>query len=121
MAHDGKLVAVIGDEDTVAGFVLAGVGQRGAQGKNYLVVDGKTKVSTIEEAFHNFTKRPDIGILLINQHIAREISDLLDKYSQPLPTILEIPSKDHPYDPSKDFIMKRVSHLLGGEGAGVGR
>ena len=34
----GKLIAVIGDEDTVTGFVLAGVGHRNVQGSNFLVV-----------------------------------------------------------------------------------
>lgn len=118
---EGKLVAVIGDEDTVAGFVLAGVGHRSPKGVNYLVVDATTKVSQIEEAFHAFTKRPDIGIVLINQHIAKEISDLLDAYDQTVPTILEIPSKDHPYDPKQDYIMKRVSHLLGENETGAGK
>lgn len=38
--------------------------------KNFLVVDAKTEISTIEQAFDNFTqKRKDIGILLINQHV----------------------------------------------------
>jgi V-type H+-transporting ATPase subunit F len=27
--------------------------------------------------------------------------------------VLEIPSKDLPYDPAKDYIMKRVSLMLG--------
>lgn len=35
----GLLVAVIGDEDTVTGFLLAGIGHRDARGTNYLVVD----------------------------------------------------------------------------------
>ena len=34
-----KLICVIGDEDTVTGFLLAGVGQRDARGANFLVVD----------------------------------------------------------------------------------
>ena len=34
-----KLLAVIGDEDTVTGFLLAGAGQRNARSCNYLVVD----------------------------------------------------------------------------------
>jgi vacuolar-type H+-ATPase subunit F/Vma7 len=39
MSADGsKLVAVIGDEDTVTGFILAGVGHRTAEGTNFLVV-----------------------------------------------------------------------------------
>lgn len=34
-----QLVAVIGDEDTVTGFLLAGVGHRDGDGSNFLVVD----------------------------------------------------------------------------------
>ena len=36
--EDGKLVGVIGDEDTVTGFLLAGVGHRTVEGQNFLVV-----------------------------------------------------------------------------------
>ena len=40
MADDNsKLIAVIGDQDTVTGFLLAGIGQRDADGPNFLVVD----------------------------------------------------------------------------------
>jgi hypothetical protein len=34
----GKLIAVIGDEDTVTGFILAGIGQKSVDGTNFLVV-----------------------------------------------------------------------------------
>ena len=40
----GKLVAVIGDEDTVTGFLLAGVGFRDVSGTNFLVVNSSTPV-----------------------------------------------------------------------------
>ena len=30
-------------------------------------------------------------------------------------TVLEIPSKDHPFDPSKDSVLKRVQKLFGDE------
>ena len=40
--------------------------------------------------------------------IAEMIRRLLDAYDQPTPAILEIPSKDHPYDPSKDSILRRA-------------
>jgi V-type H+-transporting ATPase subunit F len=109
-----KLIAVIGDEDTVTGFVLAGVGHRSGGQSNFLVVDSKTKTSQVQEVFRKLTARSDVGILLINQHIVEaHLRELVDAYTQPLPTILEIPSKDHPYDPSKDTIMQRVSHMLG--------
>ena len=76
---EGKLVAVIGDEDTVTGFVLAGVGQRNVVGCNFLVVNSETAVSEVEEAFTTLTTREDIGILLINQHVADMIRPQLNE------------------------------------------
>ena len=35
---DPKLVSIIGDEDTVTGFLLAGVGHRTAEDSNFLIV-----------------------------------------------------------------------------------
>lgn len=58
----------------MTGILLAGVGHvtdPPDSQKNFLVVDSKTEDSTIEEAFHRFTKeRKDIGIVLINQHVS---------------------------------------------------
>lgn len=36
----------------------------------------------------------------------------IDAHTQPVPAVLEIPSKDHPYDATKDSILRRakVSH-----------
>ncbi|OEH78498.1 vacuolar atp synthase subunit [Cyclospora cayetanensis] len=62
-------ICVIGDEDTVAGFLMAGIGMRDGSGRtNFLVVDTKTKRQDVERAFHDFTHRNDVGIVLINQH-----------------------------------------------------
>eukprot|EP00522_Entomoneis_paludosa_P017912 CAMPEP_0172439208 /NCGR_PEP_ID=MMETSP1065-20121228/272_1 /TAXON_ID=265537 /ORGANISM="Amphiprora paludosa, Strain CCMP125" /LENGTH=132 /DNA_ID=CAMNT_0013187857 /DNA_START=188 /DNA_END=586 /DNA_ORIENTATION=- len=110
----GKVVAVIGDEDTVTGFLLAGVGHRNADGANFLIVKQDTKMSQIEEFFQAFTQRDDVGIILINQHIANDIRHVLKDYNQTIPTVLEIPSKEHPYDPEQDYIMQRVNMFLGG-------
>jgi V-type H+-transporting ATPase subunit F len=109
-----SLIAVIGDEETVTGLLLAGVGHKNAAGQNYLVVNDKTTRSQIEDAFTSFTKkRPDVAIVLINQHVASSIRYLIDAHKETLPTVLEIPSKDHPYDPKADSIMKRVNLMLG--------
>lgn len=52
MAGRGKLIAVVGDEDTVTGFLLGGVGELNAQRKpNFLVVEKETSVAEIEETF----------------------------------------------------------------------
>lgn len=111
---DRNLLAVIGDEDTVTGLLLAGIGHiTQQQKKNFLVVDSKTQVSTIEAAFQEYTERKDIAILLINQHVAEKIRPTVDRYQQAFPSLLEIPSKDHPYDPAKDSVLKRVHKLFG--------
>ncbi|KAJ3197235.1 Carbon-nitrogen hydrolase [Entophlyctis luteolus] len=111
---DRSLIAVIGDEDTVTGLLLAGIGHIDSKQKpNFLVVDSKTTLPALEEAFTEFTRRKDIGIVLINQHVANDIRPMLDEYNQAFPTVLEIPSKDHPYDPAKDSVLKRVQKLFG--------
>ncbi|ODH37382.1 V-type proton ATPase subunit F, partial [Paracoccidioides brasiliensis] len=82
--------------------------------RNFVVVDAKTETSAIEKAFHNFTQeRKDIGVLLINQHIAERIRNSVDSFTDAFPAVLEIPSKDHPYDPDKDSVLRRVRRLFG--------
>lgn len=77
-------------------------------------MDGKTETSAIEAAFDRFTnERKDIAILLINQHIAERIRHRVESYTAAFPSLLEIPSKDHPYDPEKDSVLKRVRRLFG--------
>ncbi|KAI1932258.1 H(+)-transporting V1 sector ATPase subunit F [Ophidiomyces ophidiicola] len=129
-SKERQFLAVIGDEDSVTGLLLAGIGVRNARTpnsqlyphvtdppdsqRNFLVVDSKTETSAIEKAFHNFTKeRKDIGVVLINQHIAERIRNSVDNFTEAFPAVLEIPSKDHPYDPEKDSVLRRVRRLFG--------
>ena len=111
----GALICVIGDEDTVTGFLLAGIGQRDAKGiTNFLVVkETITKEEDVLNAFKSFTSRKDVGILLITQQAADMIRDTIANYHAAIPTVLEIPSKTQQYDESKDSIMQRVLKLLG--------
>jgi V-type H+-transporting ATPase subunit F len=110
----GYYIGIIGDEDTVTGFLLTGIGQMEQDGtSNFLVVRPKTTQEEIEKAFNEFTQRDDVAILLINQHIANQVRHLIEKFDRAMPAVLEIPSKDHPYKPEDDTIFKRVSALLG--------
>ncbi|KAG8072986.1 hypothetical protein GUJ93_ZPchr0006g45490 [Zizania palustris] len=110
------LIAIIADEDTVTGFLLAGVGNVDLRKKtNYLIIDNKTTVKQIEDAFKEFTTREDIAIVLISQYVANMIRFLVDSYNRPVPAILEIPSKDHPYDPAHDSVLSRVKYLFSAE------
>ncbi|XP_028122044.1 V-type proton ATPase subunit F-like [Camellia sinensis] len=109
-------------QDTVTGFLLAGVGNVDLRRKtNYLIVDSKTTVKQIEDAFKEFTTREDIAIVMISQFVANMIRFLVDSYNKPVPAILEIPSKDHPYDPTHDSVLSRVKYLFSAESVASGR
>ena len=43
----------------------------------------------VEEAFHRFTQRSDIGVIVINQHIAQTIRPAIDAFEEKSPCILE--------------------------------
>ncbi|KAM6306652.1 LOW QUALITY PROTEIN: V-type proton ATPase subunit F-like [Podargus strigoides] len=107
MAGRGKLIAVVGDEDTVTGFLLGGVGELDKNRKpSFLVVEKETSLAEIEETFR-FLNHEDIGIVLISQCLAELIRHAVEAHA-PLPAVLEIPSKEHPYDPTKDSVLRRA-------------
>ncbi|TPP63574.1 V-type proton ATPase subunit F [Fasciola gigantica] len=115
-AARGKLIAVIGDEDTCTGFLLGGIGELDKNRRpNFFTVDKDTSLSAVEEAFKSFVSRDDIAIILIVQNVAEMIRHLIDSQTSALPAILEIPSKDNPYDASKDTILKRARGLYTAE------
>ncbi|XP_022758323.1 V-type proton ATPase subunit F-like [Durio zibethinus] len=119
---NSALIAMIADEDTVVGFLLAGVGNVDLRRKtNYLIVDSKTTLKQIEDAFKEFTAKEDIAVVLISQYVANMIRFLVDSYNKPVPAILEIPSKDHPYDPAHDSVLSRVKYLFSAESVASGR
>nr|KAF6337802.1 ATPase H+ transporting V1 subunit F [Pipistrellus kuhlii] len=148
MAGRGKLIAVIGDEDTVTGFLLGGIGELNKnRHPNFLVVEKDTTVNEIEDTFRalgnllsgeveassdhldpqflneidsgedgeQFLNRDDIGIILINQYIAEMVRHALDAHQRSIPAVLEIPSKEHPYDAAKDSILRRAKGMFTAE------
>ena len=61
------LVGVIGDEATVTGFLLTGVGERNKKGEaNFMIVTKETSQLQIETAFTKMLQRDDIGIIMIS-------------------------------------------------------
>ncbi|KAF5954019.1 hypothetical protein HYC85_006875 [Camellia sinensis] len=90
-AGDARLPAVGG---------LGGLGLPEMFGSMQDTASLKTTVKQIEEAFEEFTTREDVVIVMISQYVANMIKFLVDSYNNPIPAILEIPSKDHPYDPT---------------------
>lgn len=116
MASNRNLIACVGDEDTVTGLLLAGIGQvtnETGKERNFAVVGNDAKTEDIQSIFNALTARDDVAIILINQHIADRIRYDVDAYTEAFPAVLEIPSKDHPYDPEKDSVLRRVRRLFG--------
>uniref|UniRef100_A0A6P4FCT6 V-type proton ATPase subunit F n=1 Tax=Drosophila rhopaloa TaxID=1041015 RepID=A0A6P4FCT6_DRORH len=109
----GSLLAVIGDEDTCVGFLLGGIGEVDEDREaNFMVVEKDTTPDQIKACFKKFLKRPDVAIILINQVYADMIRPTVDAHSRAVPTVLEIPSKQQPYDASKDSILKRAQSVF---------
>lgn len=50
----------------------------------------------------------DLRNMICLLQIAEEIRYVIDSHDQPIPAVLEIPSKDSPYDSSKDSILRRA-------------
>mmetsp|Transcript_24029 Transcript_24029/g.37432 ORF Transcript_24029/g.37432 Transcript_24029/m.37432 type:complete len:130 (-) Transcript_24029:116-505(-) len=114
---DRRYIGVIGDQDTITGLLLAGIGEGASMGQqsasNCVVIQKDTSREDALRAFMSLYDRKDIGIILINQFIANLIRDTIDNIERITPAVLEIPSHDHAYDFSKDSIMTRINKLLG--------
>lgn len=110
-------VAVIGDEQVVCGMILGGMGAVDGTGKkNFFVVDAKTRSHEIAEAFTEYTARKDIAMIMLTQSLANQIRNVVDDFArsgQTVPAVVEIPSKDVPYEAKKDPIMQRVQMFFG--------
>ena len=114
------LVSAIGDRTTITGLLLTGMGERNLKNQtNFLIVDKDTDDETIETTLRSFLERTDIGIVLISQNVAERVRNIIVEHNKVLPTILEIPSKDTPYEADKDTIVKRAAAILWGTDTGM--
>ena len=114
------LVSAIGDRTTITGLLLTGMGERNMKNQtNFLIVDKDTDDETIETNLRSFLERTDIGIVLISQNVAERVRNIIVEHNKVLPTILEIPSKDTPYEADKDTIVKRAAAILWGSDTGM--
>ena len=111
--QDNLLIAIIGDEVTVTGFLLAGIGERNQDTKNFFIINNQEQIE-IQDIFETLTKRKDIGIILICQNIADMIRESIQRYKGVIPTVLEIPSKNIPYVVEKDTLIARASKQIFG-------
>ena len=116
------LTSIIADETTVTGFLLTGMGERNKKGHyNFYIVGKDSQDGDIDKALRDILARTDIGIVLIGQDIAERVRNVIIEHEEIIPTILEIPSKNYPYDPTKDPIVYRAAQILWGSDTGIER
>ena len=114
------LVSAICDSATLTGLLLTGFGERNLKGQtNFLIVDKEVTDSMIEAKLRELLAREDVGIVLISQNIAERVRNIIIEHDKVIPTILEIPSKDTPYDPEKDTVVTRAAAILWGQDTGA--
>ncbi|XP_027769317.1 V-type proton ATPase subunit F-like isoform X1 [Solanum pennellii] len=67
--NNSAFIVMSADEDTITGFLLAGVGNVDLRRKTkYMIVNSNISVKQIGDAFIEFTTREDIAIPLISQY-----------------------------------------------------
>ncbi|KAL3282981.1 hypothetical protein HHI36_006139 [Cryptolaemus montrouzieri] len=105
-----QLIAIVGEEDTVVGFLLAGIGECGKNNQtNFAIVPYNATEDEIMNHLQKFILREQIAIILVTYEAAHKIKHFLVEYKSFLPVILEIPSKYHHYNPAEDEIMMRLA------------
>lgn len=79
---------VIGDEETVLGFKLAGVPGKLARNEK-----------EARESFQLVSADSEVKIIIVNEKIAEKIRKELDEHSKKneIPLIIEVPDKDGPF------------------------
>jgi V/A-type H+-transporting ATPase subunit F len=100
-------IVVVGDEDTVTGFRLAGV-------KDSLIHESADET----ERFVRSTLQRDVGVVVITERVASEIRELMERLrgekGRVRPIFVEIPDKRGPME-SEDRLQKLVRRVVGTE------
>ena len=88
-----------------------------------MICNKETTDAEIEETLSKYLNRDDIAIIMIAQSLAERVRNMIVEHQnneeKVLPTILEIPSKDAPYDPLKDTMLVAAAQKRFGQEAGL--
>ncbi|MCS4542088.1 MAG: V-type ATP synthase subunit F [Euryarchaeota archaeon] len=100
-------VAVIGDQDTIVGFRLAGIKE------TYEVGSAEEAAKNLKSLF----QRKDINIIVITERIAEQLRKMIDdfeaKKEEVVPIIVEIPDKKGPMRREVTPLQKLVKRAIG--------
>lgn len=111
MVEARKSIAVIGDEDTVIGFGLAGV-------KNCVIIKKDTDKIEIINSIKGLIKTKGLGFILISQQVAESVRAELErmKIEKSLyPILIELPDKTGELPDRVDPIRLLIKRAIGME------
>ena len=88
-----------------------------------MIVNKETTDDALEATFKAWTNKEEVGIILIGQSYAERIRNMIVEHlaneEKILPSVLEIPTKECPYDPCKDGMLVKAASKLYGLEAGL--
>lgn len=83
-------IGIIGDEDTLNGFMIAGV----PCGPNLVQVSPNTHEDDLKSIFQRLTQRNDLSIILVSDFVCQKIKEEIEGHnSKKMPFVFEIPSR----------------------------
>lgn len=115
-----QLIGLIGDQDSVIGFLLGGIGEKTMKPSlvlqesetNVFVVHKETTSEEIEESLRTMLRRTDIGVIMITRLVADRMRQILANRDQVYPIVLEIPSPLDPFVMEDNEESKQCNKLL---------
>jgi V-type H+-transporting ATPase subunit F len=85
-------IGIIGDEDTINGFMISGI-EFNTKNPNLFQASYNTSEEDLKKMFSTLIMRRDLALVLICDFVFEKIRDEIEKYDKDLPSIIEIPSK----------------------------
>lgn len=86
-------IGIIGDEETLTGFLMAGV-ENVQDEPNLIQVIQSTSEEDLKRIFCLLTSRRDLAIILICDFVADKLKNEIDSYKETIPAVLVIASKN---------------------------
>lgn len=88
MNEEYSSIGIIGDEDTLYGFMISGI-----QSESIVQVTSKTPEEELKKIFVQMTNRKDLALLLVCDFVYDKLRVDIENFDKHLPSIIEIPSR----------------------------
>ncbi|RLG72871.1 MAG: hypothetical protein DRO08_02740 [Thermoprotei archaeon] len=102
-------VAIIGDENLIIGFRLAGVK------KVYEISKGSDEHELVRKYLKEALEDPKIGVIIMHEKYGKHVEDIVSEYKgKNIPIILYVPGIEGPMHPDvKEYYKQYVKKVIG--------